>query len=146
MFSRMMPLSYNCLNWRKRFCVKLILWLRNLKFIYAVKEWLLCKEDLARFKSADSFCMNVSTSVVLSQDKLWSTSILLYSFFRSDMLILASLTRTYACSWLSPSAAADGLRGRPHLTPAPPTGALSPSLGAKGVFLCSPPFHAASGR
>ena len=54
MFSRMMPLSYNCLNWRKRFCVKLILWLRNLKFIYAVKEWLLCKEDLARFKSADA--------------------------------------------------------------------------------------------
>ena len=33
MLPRMPPVSCNCLNWRKRFCDKLILWLRNLKVI-----------------------------------------------------------------------------------------------------------------
>ena len=40
-----------------------------------------------------SCCMDVSTSVVLSIGKLWSTFIVLYNCFKSDMLILASLTR-----------------------------------------------------
>ena len=56
------------------------------------------------------------------------------SFFRSDMLILASLTSTSACWWLSPSAAAGGLRCRQRLTPAPPRRRCRPRQARQASF------------